>query len=126
VPDHGFHPVRVARVVEETAEASSFVLDVPDGFTYEAGQFVTVRAEIDGEAHLRCYSMASAPGVDDSFFVTVKRVPGGLVSNWLLDDVGEGSTVDVTRPAGVFCLGAADRPLLLFAAGSGITPVSRC
>ena len=127
VRDHGFHPLRVARVVPETPDASSFVLDVPAdlqaAFGYEAGQFVTFRVETGGHAHLRCYSMSSTPGVDDELQVTVKRVPGGLVSNWLLDHLREGDEVQVTFPAGVFCLTDRDADLVLFAAGSGITPV---
>ena len=125
--DHGFHSVTVARVVAETADASSFVLDVPPelraAFTYEAGQFVTFRVVHDGEPHLRCYSMSSTPGVDDALTVTVKRVPGGLVSNWLLDNVEEGGSVEVTFPAGVFCLTDRTSDLVLFAAGSGVTPI---
>ena len=73
--DHGFHPIRVAKVVPETAEASSFVLDIPaelrPAFAYEAGQFITFRVAIDGQQHLRCYSMSSAPAVDDELQVTV-------------------------------------------------------
>jgi ferredoxin-NADP reductase len=127
VRDHGFHRLRVARVVAETSDASSFVLAVPaelrEAFAYEAGQFVTFRVAIDGQAHLRCYSMSSAPAVDDELQVTVKRVPDGLVSNWLVDHVHDGSEVEVTFPAGVFCLPTGDRDLVLCAAGSGITPV---
>jgi ferredoxin-NADP reductase len=115
-----FQPVPVTRVVTETAEASSFVLDT--SMPYEAGQFVTVRVSIDGEHHQRCYSMSSAPGVDDEFVITVKRVPGGLVSNWLLDHVTTGSTLEISEPAGRFTLG--DRPVVAFAAGSGITPIA--
>ena len=127
VRDHGFHALRVARVVPETPDARSFVLDVPadlrEAFAYQAGQFVTFRVEVEGHAHLRCYSMSSTPGVDDELQVTVKRVPGGLVSGWLLDHVREGDEVQVTFPAGVFCLTDRDADLVLFAAGSGITPV---
>ncbi len=125
--DHGFHPVRVARVVQETADTRSFVLDVPDdlreAFAYEAGQFVTFRVEVGGRAHLRCYSMSSAPGVDEELQVTVKAVPGGVVSNWLLEHVGAGDEVAVTAPAGVFLLPGCGADLVAFAAGSGITPV---
>ena len=125
--DHGFHAVRIGRVVEETAEASSFVLDVPRDlvadFAYEAGQFCTFRAEIDGAAHLRCYSMSSTPGVDTELQVTVKRVPGGLVSNWMLDHLSAGDEVDVTLPAGVFQLTDRADEVVAFAGGSGITPV---
>lgn len=125
--DHRFHAVHVAHVVAETADASSLVLAVPEdlraAFGYEAGQFCTFRAIVDGVTHLRCYSMSSTPGVDDDLQVTVKRVPGGVVSNWLLDTVEAGSTVDVTVPAGVFTLAPGEDEIVAFAAGSGITPV---
>ena len=126
-PDHRFHPLRVASVARETAEAISFVLQVPDdlrsAFAYESGQFCTFRVWVDGQPHVRCYSMSSAPAVDDELRVTVKRVPGGTVSNWLHDHLAPGSMVDVARPAGFFRLGAEERDLMAFSAGSGITPV---
>jgi 3-ketosteroid 9alpha-monooxygenase subunit B len=127
VRDHGFHPLLVRRVVRETAEAASFVLDVPAdlraAFGYEAGQFLTFRVHLDGEVHHRCYSMSSSPSVDDELQVTVKRVPGGLVSNWMIDSLGPGDVVEASVPAGVFRLGQADGDLVAFSAGSGITPV---
>jgi ferredoxin-NADP reductase len=125
--DHHFHPLRVKRVVRETADSSSFVLDVPaelqEAFAYQAGQFCTFRTTLDGAHHLRCYSMSSAPAVDDELQVTVKRVPGGVVSNWMNDALAEGDVIDVTCPAGVFVLGPTDRDIVAFAGGSGITPV---
>ena len=54
--------------------------------------------------------MSSAPETDDDLAVTVKRVPGGLVSNWFHDHVSEGDTLEVTKPAGVFCLHDDERP----------------
>jgi 3-ketosteroid 9alpha-monooxygenase subunit B len=127
VRDHGFHPLRVRRVVHETAEAASFVLEVPThlqaAFAYEAGQFLTFRVQVDGQVHHRCYSMSSSPAVDDELRVTVKRVPGGVVSNWMVDSLGEGDVVEVSTPAGVFCLAPGDGDLVAFSAGSGITPV---
>ncbi|HLM29880.1 MAG TPA: ferredoxin--NADP reductase [Acidimicrobiales bacterium] len=127
VRDHGFHPLRVRRVVQETAEAASFVFDLPPelraAFAYEAGQFLTFRACVDGEAHHRCYSMASAPAVDDELQVTVKRVPGGVVSNWMIDTLGPGDVIEASVPAGVFCLGPGDGDLVAFCGGSGVTPV---
>ena len=125
---HGFHPLRVADVVRETAEASSFVFEVPAGagdlFAYEPGQFCTFRVQVDGGTHLRCYSMSSAPGVDARMQVTVKRVPGGVVSNWMNDELAPGDVVEATRPAGTFRLAADDgADLVAFAGGSGITPV---
>jgi 3-ketosteroid 9alpha-monooxygenase subunit B len=125
--DHGFHSLRVARVIHETNDASTFVLDVPDelraAFTYAAGQFCTFRVRVNDQSLLRCYSMSSAPAVDAELAVTVKRTPGGLVSNWMLDDLTEGDSVEVTKPAGVFCLTEGQGDLVAFSAGSGITPV---
>jgi 3-ketosteroid 9alpha-monooxygenase subunit B len=124
--DHAFHPLRVTRVLPETADACSIALEIPDeagpAFAYQAGQFVTLRVCIDGETHLRSYSMSSAPGIDD-FAVTVKRVPGGVVSNWINDHLRPGDVIESTCPAGVFCLQPVERDIVAFAAGSGITPV---
>jgi ferredoxin-NADP reductase len=115
--DHGFHPARITRVVEETADTQTFVLDLP--FSYRAGQFLTFR--LCGT--LRSYSMSSAPEVDASLMVTVKRVPGGLVSGWMHEHLAPGDVVEVTRPAGVFCLRETAAPMVAFGAGSGITPI---
>ena len=127
IHDHGFHALRVRRVVQETHDAKSFVFDVPaelrDAFSYEAGQFCTFRVPFGDEELLRCYSMSSSPDVDDELTLTVKRVAGGRVSNWLLDEVAEGDELALTRPAGVFTLRDHPAPLVAFAGGSGITPV---
>lgn len=124
---HGYHRLRVAKVIDETDDAKSFVFDVPDSlrsvFAYEAGQFCTFRVRVDGDALLRCYSMSSAPEMGDELTVTVKRVPGGAVSNWFNDAVAEGDHLELTRPAGVFCLQPADEPVVAFCGGSGVTPV---
>lgn len=125
--DHGFHALRVRRVVPETAEAVSLVFDVPpelaETFGYAAGQFLTFRLNIDGRQLLRSYSMSSSPGIDPELQVTVKRVAGGVVSNWIADELSPGDVVESTRPAGVFCLGPGDGDIVAFAGGSGITPV---
>jgi ferredoxin-NADP reductase len=125
--DHGFHRLRVARVISETTEACSFVLDVPEElrplFVYDAGQFCTFRVHVDDRVHLRCYSMSSSPAVDPELKVTVKRTPGGVVSNWMNDRLRKGDTVEATRPAGVFRLGPGHGDVVAFSAGSGITPV---
>jgi 3-ketosteroid 9alpha-monooxygenase subunit B len=125
--DHGYHVLSVRDVVRETHDAASFVLDVPDElaetFAYRPGQFCTFRVRIGADEHLRSYSMSSAPETDAALAVTVKRVPGGLVSNWFNDNVVTGAAVEATRPAGVFCPGDTDRPLVAFCGGSGVTPV---
>jgi ferredoxin-NADP reductase len=124
---HRYHPLQVLHVIQETPDARSLMLEVPPGlagaFGYEAGQFITVRAILDGEVHLRSYSMSSSPAVDDKLRITVKRVPGGLVSNWLNDSVANGDLLEVSQPGGSFVLGPGDQDIVAFAAGSGITPI---
>lgn len=124
---HGFVTLRVQRVVEETHDSRSFVLDVPPGlrdqFSYRPGQFCTFRVRVDGGEMLRSYSMSSAPETDPDLTVTVKRVPGGAVSNWLVDQVAAGDELELTRPAGVFCLSPRTTPVVALCGGSGVTPV---
>ncbi|MBV8349278.1 MAG: ferredoxin--NADP reductase, partial [Mycolicibacterium sp.] len=115
--DHGFHETRITRVIQETPETRTYVLDAP--FPYRAGQFVTFRVS----GTLRSYSMSSSPDTDTELMTTVKRVPGGLVSNWMYDNLAAGDVVEVTAPAGVFCLRETRAPLIAFAGGSGITPI---
>jgi 3-ketosteroid 9alpha-monooxygenase subunit B len=67
--------------------------------------------------------MSSAPSVDHELQVTVKRVPDGVVSNWMNDKLAVGDEVETTLPAGIFCLGEGAGDIVAFAAGSGITPV---
>jgi ferredoxin-NADP reductase len=125
--DRGYHRLRIRHVVRETDDASSFVLEVPPElattYRYDAGQFLTFRATVDGRTLYRSYSMSSAPAVGDQLAVTVKRVPGGAVSNWMNDTLHDGDVVEASAPAGVFRIGPAERDLLAFAAGSGITPI---
>jgi ferredoxin-NADP reductase len=125
--DHAYHPLTVARVVDETPDTRSYVLDIPpeleETFVYAAGQFCTFRATIDGEPLVRCYSMSSSPDLDEPFTTTVKRVPGGRMSNWVNDTVAPGAVIDVLRPTGLFVLHDRAAPIVAFAGGSGITPV---
>jgi len=121
-----WHHLEVARVVDETADARSFVLRIPDAlrdtFRYKAGQFLTFRVIVDGRRLTRCYSLASSPDVDGEHKVTVKRIDDGRVSNWMNDSVKAGDALDVMRPAGLFCLEPRSSKLVFFSGGSGITP----
>ncbi|MCZ4652806.1 ferredoxin--NADP reductase [Gordonia amicalis] len=118
----------VVEVVEETADAHSLVFAIPadrrDDFTYTPGQFLTLRVPSEQTGSVaRCYSLASSPFTDELLKVTVKRTHDGYASNWLCDNVSVGDTLEVLPPAGVFTAKDFDDDLLLFAAGSGITPV---
>jgi 3-ketosteroid 9alpha-monooxygenase subunit B len=119
--------LRVAEVIDETADSRSIVLDVPaelaGRFTYRAGQFLSFRVEVDGHRLVRCYSLASAPGIDPAHKVTIKRVAGGRASHWMNDHVKAGDVLEVMPPNGVFVLREdRDTPIVLFSGGSGITP----
>jgi ferredoxin-NADP reductase len=121
-----FAPLRIKRVVKETSDAVSLVLDVPahcsQRFRYQAGQFLTLRVNVDGQDLRRCYSMSSAP-VEDDMQITIKRDPGGLVSNWLNDTASEGGEIHAAPPEGRFLLRDDGDEIVAFAGGSGITPI---
>ncbi|RQS37462.1 3-ketosteroid-9-alpha-hydroxylase [Burkholderia sp. Bp8992] len=125
--DPRFHRLTVADVIAESDDACSFVFDVPaalrDAFTYRPGQFLTLNVPCADATVARCYSLSSAPGIDAAPKITVKRVRDGRASNWLCDRVKAGDTLDVLPPAGMFTPRTLDGDLLLFAGGSGITPV---
>lgn len=119
-----FQRATVTRIIKETTDARTLVLAPHEGlFAYQAGQFCTFKVRVDGRDVYRSYSMSSAPETDTEMMTTVKRVPGGQVSNWLHDHLSEGDEVELTRPAGKFCLRPARTPFLGFAGGSGITPI---
>lgn len=122
-----YHALRVRAVVDETHDTKSLVFEVPpalaDAFAYQPGQFLTLRLTIDGRHVPRCYSMSSAPSVDDAPRVTIKRVKDGRGSNWVCDRVRAGDTIEVMAPSGVFYPRSLEGDFLLLAGGSGITPV---
>lgn len=119
-----FQRATVTRIVKECADARTYVLAPHDEpIAYRAGQFCTFRVRVDGRDLFRSYSMSSAPETDGELMTTVKRVPGGAVSNWLHDNVVEGDELEMSRAAGRFCLRDTGVPLLGFSGGSGITPI---
>lgn len=118
----------VAAVIEESPDATSLVFAVPDEhrgrFAYLPGQFLTLRIPSDSTGSVaRCYSLASSPHSDEAPKVTVKRTVGGYASNWLCDNTSVGDTFDVLPPAGRFTPPDLEGDYLLWAAGSGITPI---
>ncbi len=122
-----YQSLAIERIVDETPDARSFVFAVPaelrEAFAYEAGQFLTFRVPWEGGPLVRCYSLASCPVTEKEWKVTVKRVDEGRVSNWFNDRLSVGDRVEVMAPLGHFVLRESEAPMLLFAGGSGITPV---
>lgn len=124
-----FYKLRVAEIVPETDEANSIRFEIPEGleelFRFKAGQHLTLRTELEGEEIRRNYSLCVAPD-EDQLKVTVKRIAGGVFSNWVGDNLKAGDTLDVMTPHGSFTVDfdpAAKRHYVAFAGGSGITPV---
>ncbi len=124
-----FYPLRVAQIVPETAEANSVRFDVPEDiretFAFRAGQHLTLKADIGGEEVRRNYSLCTAPQ-DRDWMVTVKRIAGGVFSNWVGDNLKPGDTLEVLPPHGSFTTdfdAGRRRHLVGIVGGSGITPV---
>src|SRR5213596_1192587 len=118
----------VTDVIDETADARSLVFAWPEDqrerLSYRPGQFLTLRVPSDTTGSVaRCYSLASSPHVDDAPKVTIKRTAGGYGSNWLCDNVSAGDRIEVLPPAGTFTPTDLECDFLLWAAGSGITPM---
>jgi 3-ketosteroid 9alpha-monooxygenase subunit B len=122
-----YHPLNVREVVEETADARSILFEVPDAlqdtFRYKPGQFLTLHVPLGEKPLPRCYSLSSTPSADEPHRVTVKRVAEGRASNWLCDNLKAGDSINVAAPAGIFVPKSLDEDFLMFAGGSGITPV---
>lgn len=121
------HLLKVHEVIEETEDARSIVFEVPaelaDAFAYVPGQFLTVAVPSDRTGLVaRCYSLSSTPH-SGRHQITVKRTFDGYASNWLHDNLEAGDTLRVLPPSGIFSPKQLDDDLLLFAGGSGITPV---
>ncbi|WP_213769122.1 hybrid-cluster NAD(P)-dependent oxidoreductase [Caballeronia sp. dw_19] len=113
-------------VRQETHDVRSFFFRAPveRTFVFEPGQFITLELEIDGESINRCYTISSPPTRPHTISITVKRVPGGKVSNWLHDNLQPGGKVRVLGPAGEFtCARHPARKFLFLSAGSGVTPL---
>jgi ferredoxin-NADP reductase len=116
----------VRRVRQETADVKTFVLApaAPTRFAYEPGQFMTFEFEIDGARINRCYTLSSSPTRPDAVSITVKRVPGGPVSNYLHDRIAPGAALRAVGPMGDFtCVRRPEQNYLFLSGGSGVTPV---
>ena len=124
-----FHPLRVREVVPDTSEAVVVAFDVPEAlravFSFTQGQYLTLRTEVDGKDLRRSYSICA--GVDDGELrVGVRKVRGGVFSNWINAHLKPGDVIDVMAPQGRFFVPIeplAHRHHVGIAGGSGVTPI---
>jgi ferredoxin-NADP reductase/MOSC domain-containing protein YiiM len=122
----GFRELRVTKVAREDATVCSIYLAAADGSPLpaaRAGQYLTLRVTGAGTpAPVRSYSLSSAPG-DGIYRISVKQEPHGAASGWLNQHLAAGALLEVAAPRGEFTLDAGTGPVLLIAAGIGVTPV---
>ena len=106
----GCFELRVRRMIDETSDARSIVLEIPpqlaERFRYQPGQFLSFKIPYQGAVLTRSYSLASSPHCDAEHKFTVKRIEDGRISNWINDHVRVGESLMVTPPAGRFVLDA--------------------
>ncbi len=124
-----FHSLQIADIRQETDDTISVAFTIPadlkSDFIYSAGQYLTLRATIDGKDTRRSYSICSAPH-EQEWRVAIKRVEQGLFSNWAANELIIGQSLEVMSPMGNFKLTpneTSKKSYLLLASGSGITPI---
>ena len=113
-------------VRQETHDVKTFIFRCADfsALSFEPGQFITISPVIGDQTVARCYTLSSSPTRPFAFSITVKRVPGGAVSNWLHDNLKPGDNLRASGPAGSFTpVGHPAKKLLYLSAGSGVTPL---
>jgi ring-1,2-phenylacetyl-CoA epoxidase subunit PaaE len=123
-----FYNLKVKDIVRETPDTITIHLKQPlfSKIKYKPGQFLTLIVPVNGKSERRAYSLSSAPNLDETLAVTIKRVPQGIVSNYLNDYLKVGDTIDIMEPMGNFMLEVdrnLQRHIVLFGCGSGVTPL---
>jgi ring-1,2-phenylacetyl-CoA epoxidase subunit PaaE len=124
-----FYPLTVTNVRRETRDAVVLTLRVPEAdrerFRFQQGQYLTLRAQIDGEEIRRSYSICAAVH-EPELRVGIKKVPGGLFSTWANEAVTPGQVLEAMPPMGNFLVpleAVNHKHYVGFASGSGITPL---
>ena len=124
-----FFTLPISNITKVTADAVSIDLKVPSNlkssFQFKAGQYLTVKTHINGEAVQRCYSISSNPANTDLLTIAVKKVPGGKMSTHLVDKGNSLGSIESMVPMGIFHLDEThtNNHLLMISGGSGITPM---
>ena len=124
-----FHTLTIADIRKETEDTVSIAFEVPTDlkkeFTFQSGQYLTLRATVDGEDIRRSYSLSSSP-FENEWRVAIKKIEGGKFSTFANEKLVVGQTLEVMNPTGNFHLNSSPdhkKSYVLFAAGSGITPI---
>lgn len=124
----GLYSLTVSNICQEANDAFTIQFsNVPAIFRdFSAGQHLTLKMTIKGETLYRTFSISSIPNTDNYLTLTIKKIKGGKVTNFLAEQVKVGDSIEVTAPSGQFCLNpepANQKHYVMIAGGSGITPI---
>ena len=124
------YTLKVQEVRRETDDTITICFKQPGlkKIKYLAGQYLTLQFRINGRRYIRPYSFSSTPLIDSSLNVTIKRVPGGIVSNYINDHVKVDDVIEVQEPLGDFVFESNEsnesiKSVIFWGVGSGITPL---
>jgi len=121
------YTLKVQEIKKETSDTITLCFKQPGlkKIKYLAGQYLTLQFRINGRRYIRPYSFSSTPLIDATLDVTVKRVPGGIVSNYINDTIKVGDVIEVQEPLGDFIFEGDDsiKTVVFWGVGSGITPL---
>ncbi len=125
-----FHLLKIAEVIKETNLAKSFVFEIPQSLKKQLqnspGQFIIIQLTINGKQYKRSYSLSSSPFTETKTQITIKRIPKGIVSNYLNDTLKANDELLVFPPSGNFVIKNgmdSQKNYFFYAGGSGITPI---
>ena len=124
----GYRMFKVVKKEPEPGQVCSFYLEPSDGKKlppYKPGQYLTMKVDVGGadDSVIRCYSLSRRPD-SDRYRISVKRIPFGTASNYLHDQIVEGTVIEVKAPKGKFFVKSSSRrPVVLIGGGIGVTPL---
>jgi len=124
-----FHTLTISKICKETEDTVSITFDIPtelkEDFSFKSGQYLTLRASINGNDERRSYSLSSSP-FENEWTVAIKQVENGIFSTYANQELKVGQTIEVMTPTGNFHVNTSvehKKSYVLIAAGSGITPI---
>lgn len=119
--------LKIREIVKETSDTVTIYFEQPEPYLdYKPGQYLTVILDIEGKEERRSYSLCTSPFVDPYPGITVKRVKGGIISNYLVDKLRPGKSIEIMKPMGHFTLDFHSKNkfhYVMVTGGSGITPI---
>ncbi len=125
-----FYKIKVSNIIKETDNTHTLYLEIPndlsDLFKYKAGQYLTLKININDKIYRRSYSISTSPEVDDKIAITIKKVQNGYISHYINDNIKKGDFIEVMPPRGNFTIELSPeskKEYVFFAGGSGITPL---